>query len=161
MMSYAVLRLRGSKNKSKEILDTLDMLRLRKVNHCTIVPQEDHYEGMLNKVKDMVTWGEIEKMTLGRLILLRSGLDKKVVKEKVEEETSYESVMDFAGAVARGETSMDSIPDVDNLFRLHPPQGGYRSVKKPYNTGGSLGYRGQSINDLLVRMLGPEFNTGD
>ncbi len=161
MMSYAVLRLRGSKNKSKKVLDTLDMLRLRKVNHCTIVPEEDHYEGMLNKVKDMVTWGEIEKMSLGRLILLRSGLDKKSVKKRVEDETQYESVMDFAGAVAKGESSMDSIPDLDNLFRLHPPRGGYRSVKKPYNSGGSLGYRGQAINDLLVKMLGPEYSSGD
>ena len=45
------------------------------------------------------------------------------------------------------------IPGLKPFFRLHPPRGGLRSVKKPFTLGGDLGYRGPAINDLIRRML--------
>jgi len=46
------------------------------------------------------------------------------------------------------------IPGLKPYFRLHPPKGGFKgSVKKPYNAGGELGYRGSAINDLIMRMI--------
>ena len=39
-------------------------------------------------------------------------------------------------------------------FRLHPPKKGWerKGIKKPYNSGGALGYRGVEINSLIKRM---------
>ncbi|HNR25150.1 MAG TPA: 50S ribosomal protein L30, partial [Methanobacteriaceae archaeon] len=39
------------------------------------------------------------------------------------------------------------------VFRLHPPRKGYKDIKKAFNEGGTLGYRGEDINHLLKRMV--------
>ncbi|MFW6071914.1 MAG: 50S ribosomal protein L30 [Thermoplasmatota archaeon] len=153
---FAVLRIRSPRSKSYRIEDTLDKLRINKVNHCTIVPEDDAHKGMLMKIKDIITWGEVDKETLSKLIEYRSTLNEDVEK-RIKDQTSYEDIEDFAEGVLSGEIEIDEIEGLKNLFRLHPPKGGYKSVKKPYKTGGSLGYRSQDINELLKRMLGPEY----
>jgi large subunit ribosomal protein L30 len=36
---------------------------------------------------------------------------------------------------------------------MHPPKKGFKtSVKRPYKSKGELGYRGEKINELAVRM---------
>ncbi|MDO5826305.1 MAG: 50S ribosomal protein L30, partial [Methanosphaera sp.] len=39
------------------------------------------------------------------------------------------------------------------LFRLNTPRKGYENTKKSYNEGGSLGYRSENINELLLKMI--------
>ncbi|MFW6195783.1 MAG: 50S ribosomal protein L30 [Thermoplasmatota archaeon] len=153
---FAVLRIRSPRSKSYRIEDTLDKLRINKVNHCTIVSEDNEHKGMLMKIKDIITWGEVDKETLSKLIEHRSTLDEDVEK-RIKDQTSYEDIEDFAEGVISGEIKIDEIEGLKNLFRLHPPKGGYKSVKKPYKTGGSLGYRSQDINELLQKMLGPEY----
>ena len=152
---YAVLRVRSPRSKSARVEDTLQKLRLNKVNHCTIVPEDDVHEGMLMKIKDIITWGEVDKDTLTKLIKYRSSLDD--VEEKLSDEIDYDEIEDFADAVLSGEVKITELDGMKNLFRLHPPRSGYKSIKKPYKTGGSLGYRSQEINELLQRMLGPQY----
>jgi len=36
---------------------------------------------------------------------------------------------------------------------LHPPRGGFEAIKKSYGLGGTLGFRGEDIKNLLVRMV--------
>jgi len=128
---YAVVRIRGTINAKGEIRDTLKMLRLYHINNCTIIPETKSFKGMLQKVKDYVTWGEIDKETI-EMILEKEGLDasnaEKILEGKVKD------VLHFP-------------------IRLHPPIKGYKSIKKPYSMGGSLGYRGKEINELIRRML--------
>ena len=70
-MTYAVIRVRGSVNVREDIKDTLKMLRLNRVNHLVFLPENDSYAGMLQKVKDYVTWGEIKPETLAKIIIRR------------------------------------------------------------------------------------------
>ena len=153
---YAVLRIRSPRSKSVKMEDTLEKLRLNKVNHCTVVPEDAPHKGMLNRIKDIITWGEIDEETLSKLIEYRSTLDGDV-EETIKDQTSYDDIEEFTNALLSGDVDFDEIEGLKNLFRLHPPRGGYKSVKKPYKTGGSLGYRSQDINALLQRMLGPEY----
>ncbi|MBL7160505.1 MAG: uL30 family ribosomal protein [Candidatus Aenigmarchaeota archaeon] len=60
-MTFAVVRLRGSVNVNKRLLDTLTMLNLKRVNHCVLVPDNPSYKGMLKKVESFITWGEVSK----------------------------------------------------------------------------------------------------
>ncbi len=154
-MAYAVIRLKSSRNENQKMKDTLKMLRLNSVNHCTVIPEKSTYEGMLQKVKDKVTWGEIDIDTMVDLLKSRSGIEESELEKKIEEKTSYEGIDQFANAVTSDEILLDEIDGLDKVFRLHPPIGGYRSTKKPYNTGGALGYRGNKINPLIQKMLGP------
>jgi len=70
-MMYAVLRIRGSVNTSPQLKATMKMLRLERVNHCVLIPKNESYDGMLKKAKDYITWGEINQVTLEKLIAKR------------------------------------------------------------------------------------------
>lgn len=75
--SLAVIRVRGEVKLRSEIKDTLKMLRLHKKNHCVILRAAQDILGMVYKVKDYVTWGEINDEILQLLKEKRSKKNKK------------------------------------------------------------------------------------
>ena len=85
-------------NVNFRISETLRMLRLNRVNHCVLLPVNDNYKGMIQKVKDYVTWGETDPDTLARMILHRGRLigDKKISDKYIKENTNYSSILAFA-----------------------------------------------------------------
>jgi len=155
-MAYAVIRLRSSRDKNQKIKDTFKMLRLNSVNHCIVIPERETYKGMLEKVKDLTTWGEIDIDTMVDLLKSKSGMEESELEKRISEKTSFDKIDQLAIAVTSDKITLDEIDGLDKVFRLHPPVGGYRSIKKPYNMGGALGYRGSEINPLIQKMLGPE-----
>jgi len=154
-MAYAVVRVRGRVGVRKDIADTLKMLRLHRVNHCVIIPETETFKGMINKVKDYVTYGEIDKDTLVKLILKRGRLpgNKRVDEETIKELMNM-SVDELAEKIANGEIKLKDTP-LKPVFRLHPPKKGFEKggIRKPFTVGGALGYRGEKINDLILRMI--------
>ncbi len=155
-MLYSVVRVRGSINVKPDIKKTLQMLRLTRVNHCVLIDgKNESYRGMLNKAKDYITWGEIDKETLIELIKTRGRLmgDKPVTEEYVKSATSYNSIEKLADALVEGKIRYSELPNVKPLFKLNPPKGGYEGIKRAYKVGGALGYRGKEINNLIRRML--------
>lgn len=150
---FAVIRVRGSVDVRKDIKDTLAMLRLHKINHAVLVDETQSYKGMLQKAKDYITWGEIDKDTLASLIKKRGRLpgNKKITKEYIKDK-GYPTFEEFAEAIIKGETKLEDL-DMKPVFRLHSPRKGYESVKKSFKEGGSLGYRGNEINELIQRMI--------
>ncbi|MCD6237101.1 MAG: 50S ribosomal protein L30 [Thermoplasmata archaeon] len=155
-MLYSVVRVRGSINVKPDIKKTLQMLRLTRVNHCVLIDgKNESYRGMLNKAKDYITWGEIDKETLIDLIKTRGRLmgDKPVTEEYIKSATSYNSIEKLADALVEGKIRYSELPNVKPLFKLNPPKGGYEGIKRAYKVGGALGYRGKEINNLIRRML--------
>lgn len=151
-----VIRLRGEPGVRKEVLDTLKMLRLHKVNHAIIIDDRPSYLGMLQKVKDYVTWGEVNREALIKLIRKRGRLEgnKKITDEYLQKTTRFKSIEEFVDAFLKFEAELKDIPRMKPVFRLHPPKGGFRgSKKRHYQEGGELGYRGEAINELLERMV--------
>lgn len=76
---YAVIRIRGTAKIRKEVKDTLKFLRLNKPNHCVLVEENGVYKGMVKKVKDYITWGEVDDKTK-KLLIEKRGRKKKEVK---------------------------------------------------------------------------------
>ena len=154
---YAVIRVRGRTGVRREIRDTLKMLRLTRINHCVLIPDTPDYRGMLQKVKDYVTWGEINLGTLVKLIRRKGRLygDEPITDEYVKERLGYESIEALAKAILKNKLLYRDIPNVKPVFRLHPPLKGWEKTKRHYSEGGALGYRGEKINDLIERMFGP------
>lgn len=154
-MVYAVIRVKGVCKTRSDIKDTLKMLHLTRANHCVIVPDTPTYRGMLQKVKDYITWGEISAETLAKMILIKGRIEgnRKITDEYVRANTKYQSIYAFAQAVINGEFRYDELKAVKPLFRLNPPVGGYRSVKRVIKDGGALGYRGNEIEGLIEKML--------
>lgn len=155
-MSLAVIRVRGTVNIRRDVRETLRMLHLTRPNHCVIIPPRETYRGMLQKAKDYITWGEVKPEVLKELLTHRGRLagNRPLTEEYVKDVLGYKSFGDLARAIVKGEVEFTKLKDVKPVLRLSPPRKGYRGIKRPYSNGGALGYRGEAINDLLMRMLG-------
>ena len=140
----AVVRIRGTVGVREDIANTMLMLRLDRINHCVIIPKNPNYEGMLHKAKDFITWGEIDKETLEKLISKRGRFagDKRV--------TDLSYAKELAQFILSGKPVKET--GIKPVFRLSPPSKGYKSTKVLYPKG-SLGYRGEKINELIKRMI--------
>lgn len=151
-----VIRIKGNINLNRNIKATLQMLRLYKVHNCVVIPNKPTYMGMLKKIKDIVTWGEIDEVTFKELLEKRGKLARK---QKLTEQYLKEKIKtDFNGFVKdfmEFKKELSDIPGLKLFFKLSPPRKGFerKGVKVPFSMGGVLGYRKEKINDLLKRML--------
>ncbi|MFX0064222.1 MAG: 50S ribosomal protein L30 [Candidatus Hermodarchaeota archaeon] len=153
----AVIRVRGPVNVRANINYTLKLLRLSRVNHCVLIENNPDYLGMLQKVKDYITWGEISLEMLEELITKRGRItgNKRATDQLVQEYTSFSSIKDFAENLYEFQTESSAFPQLKPIFRLSPPRKGYErgGIKIAYSVKGALGYRGDAINSLLKRMV--------
>ncbi|MHA2098860.1 MAG: 50S ribosomal protein L30 [Candidatus Kariarchaeaceae archaeon] len=152
--TIAIVRLRGRTGRNYHIEHTLKLLKLHKPNHAVVYHETESLNGMLQKVKDTVTWGEINGDTLEHLIVKRGELQgkNKISNKHIKANTEYPTIKQFTKAVLNGEAKIKDITKLQPVFRLSPPRKGFKSLKNPVNRKGDLGYRGEAINDLLVRM---------
>jgi large subunit ribosomal protein L30 len=65
---YLVIRIRGTTGVLSGIASTLEMLRLNRISHAVLVEENPSYEGMLQKAKDYITWGEVNVETVAELL---------------------------------------------------------------------------------------------
>ena len=154
-MTFAAIRIRGTVNINHDIRQTLKLLNLTRANHCVILEENPSITGMLQISKDYLTWGEIEKNVLTKLISERGRLsgDKKITDEYLKSSTSFGNVEKLAQAIADNKFNYKELPNVKPIFRLNPPKKGYEGIKRSYKMKGALGYRGKEINKLIEKML--------
>jgi len=154
-MTYGVIRIRGTVNVNPDIKKTLELLNLTRVNHCVLIEENKVNKGMLQVVKDYVTWGELDKKVLSKLISSRGKLigDKDLGSDYIKSATSYADFDKLSTAIIDKKFNYKEIPNIKPIFRLNPPKKGYEGIKRPYNKKGALGYRGKDINKLIERML--------
>jgi large subunit ribosomal protein L30 len=131
----AIIRVRGEVRLDHELLKTLDMLHLYRKNYCSVIQGTPVTIGMIAKVKDYVTYGNIDDETYNLLV------------EKRGEE--------YQGHVEKKNLPKKDGKDLKPYFRLCPPRGGFerKGVKIPFISGGALGNRGDKINALIRRMI--------
>jgi len=153
-MTWAAVRVRGQVHLSADTRDTLRLLRLTRANHCVLLVETDANRGMLQKVKDHITWGEVTLQTVENLLAAR-GLahGRKRLVDAHLQGSKFKHVKEFAAAIAAGQAKLGDVPAVIPVLRLPPPRQGFEGSKRAFAAGGALGYRGQDINDLLARML--------
>lgn len=127
MSLYAVIRIRGTADVRSGTKATLQMLNLTKPNHVVIVSDTPVRRGMLLKCKDYVTWGEVDEKVADKLV------QAKGMQKNTKEKNPYKGL----------------------VFQMAPPAHGLEAggMKFSIKQGGSLGYRGAEINELLERML--------
>ena len=147
-MTIAIIRLRGNINVNKKIEDTMKMLKLKAPYNCVIIKETPQYKGMLQKIKDYVTFGTINKETFEKMLFKWGRIEgnKKVTPEYLKEKnTTIEELFEC-------KKKFKDI-GIKQPFRLHPPTKGLKSIKKPFTMKGDLGNRGDKINELLERMI--------
>lgn len=154
-MAYAVVRIRGHAKIQRGAVETMDMLKLNRVNHCVVLPENSTTKGMLQAVKDYVTWGELGHEAIARMLFQRGEVvgGGRLTDTHVKDNSKFTSILAFAKALEKGEAKISDVKGLKPVVRLHPPRKGYESTKRSYVDGGSLGYRGKDIEKLLERML--------
>ncbi len=121
---FAVIRVRGTANVSRDLRHSLETMRLIKPNHCIILPENEYSSGMLRKVKDYVTWGKISDDTLKKLVKARGeGVKEKEIPKHIFRLAPPKKGFERAG------------------------------IKKAFTQGGVLGDRKEKINELIERMI--------
>lgn len=156
MKRIGVVRIRGSIGIRKEIKDTMNMLRLYNKNHCIVITNSPNHIGMLRKIKDYVTWGEIDEKTFKELLSKRGKImAKKNLTENYLKEKTKLSFDEFVKEFFNYKKNLKDVPGLKPFFRLKPPIKGFerKGIKTPFSMGGVLGYRKEKINDLILRML--------
>jgi len=149
----ALVRVRGEVDTSDAVRDTLEMLNLNEVNHCTFVPETDAYRGMVTKVNDRVAFGEPSVETVAALLRRRGEPlegDAEIDDEWVADNTDHADVAALAEALVAEETTLRDA-GLSPALRLHPPRGGHDGIKRPVAAGGELGGR-DDIDELLEVM---------
>jgi len=156
MTKLAVIRIRGSIKLNRNVEDTLKMLRLYRKNSCIVISNSKNYLGMLTKVKDYITWGEINEKVFTTLLEKRGKLpgNKPLSEDYLKEKLNLDYSM-FTKQFFEDKKTLRDIPGLRQVFRLKPPTRGFEKggIKKPFSLGGVLGYRKDKINDLIMRML--------
>jgi len=151
---FAVIRIRGHGGTIKDIENTLKMLRLNAINNCAIIPETPEFKGMIEKCIGSVTYGQIDKGTLVSMLEKRLRLmgDKRVDIETLKRITGYDSFEKFANMLLEGKTRLSNFKDLQPIFRLTPPSKGFSSLRETYPKG-DLGFRGEKINELIIKMI--------
>ena len=104
--------------------------------------------GAKQKVKDTMKMLNLQKKH--SLVIID---DNKVNRGMLKKCTDY---------ITFGEVDSETIKKVKKerdkgkkYFNLHPPRGGFnpRGIKKHFNQNGALGYRGDAIKELIMKMM--------
>jgi len=152
---HALVQIRGDVNMDTDIHDTLKMLNIHHVNHCTFVPDTDTYNGMVTKVNDFVAFGEPSQDTVELLLETRAEPaegDADVDDEWVAENTEFDDIEGLAWSLIAEETTLQE-QGLSPTLRLHPPRGGHDGIKHPTKEGGELGrHDTEGIDTLLEAM---------
>ncbi|HEV2519595.1 MAG TPA: uL30 family ribosomal protein [Thermoplasmata archaeon] len=151
-MAWMIIRVRGTIHARRDIVETLARLHLVRPNHATVVPEAPSFKGMITKVQGYVTWGEADAETVGLLVRERGRppAGSSIAPPGPPAPAPADAAPVVETVLAHG---LASAPGLRPLFRLRAPKGGWRSTKKPFASGGALGYRGRAINDLARKML--------
>ncbi|PSP97827.1 50S ribosomal protein L30 [Halobacteriales archaeon QS_4_70_19] len=151
----ALVQLRGEVNQGQGVRDTLEMLNLHRVNHATLVPETETYDGMVSKVNDWVAHGEPSTEVIETLVRRRAEPaegDGEIDDDWVAEHTDYDDVAALAEALVNEETKLQD-EGLSPTLRLHPPRGGHDGIKHPIKEGGVLGKQSTEEIDTLLEAM--------
>ena len=156
MNRIVIIRISGKQGLTHEIKNTFKLLRLYNKYTCSVIPNTPQYLGMIKRIKDFTTWGDIDTETF-KLLLEKRG--KIVGSKPLTEEYLKEKIKlpfgDFAEQFIQGKKEFKDVPGLKPFFKLCPPIGGFerKGTKKPFSIGGVLGYRKEQINKLIKKMI--------
>jgi large subunit ribosomal protein L30 len=151
------IRLDGTPNVRPPEELTLNSLRMKTRYSTVLIRDDPSVRGMLQRIKDHVTWAEARKEDIGLLLSSRArtpyglGLTSKLVKER----SDLSGMSELVSGLSSGKVTLAKLRQmgIEPCFRLHPPRGGFRnSSKRPFTDSGELGFRKEGLHTLLKRM---------
>lgn len=152
-MAYLVVRMRGTVNVPYWANTTLESLNLSKKFRATIVPESTEYSGMLNRIRQLVTWCRVDNETVKNLLDKKG---RKTASQPLKESDlpkEYGNLDKLAIDIANDTVVLSKLNGIKPWFALNPPRGGFKkSVKKQTTQNGILGENVLLI-DLVKKMM--------
>lgn len=138
-----VIRISGEIGLKKDVIETLNRLRLRRKYACIVLANPTKEQiGMIKAVRNFVAYGEITSANFVKLMEVRGRLIDKTKKTDLKK---------VAEEIEKGKTYEEA--NIKPFFRLHPPRKGIDSKKHFGVKKGVLGNNKEKINELVERML--------
>lgn len=147
MAKIIAIRIRGTVDVPERVNHALNMLRLRRKFAAVVLEKDSVNMGMLHKVKDYVSFGEIDEETLKQLLLKRA---KREGEKPLE--IAGKAIEEFIQKFSDNKAKLSDIK-AKPFFRLHPPIGGFKKSTRLSAPRGLLGYQGEKINVLVKKMI--------
>ncbi len=151
--AFLVIRVRGHAQTRAPVEETMSQLHLSRLHHAIILPNTIYYKGMLQKIKDFVTWGTADEATVKALLenapLAQGG--KKLADANLAK-TEYKTVAGLAKALIEGKTTLSQVKGIKNVARLKSPKKGSGDIKQAYPKG-ALGNRAGKISEYAKQMM--------
>lgn len=152
----AIVRIKGNLGLKVTIRKTFEFMRLYKKNHCVVISNTLEYAGMIKKIDNACTWGEIDNETMLLLLQKRAKLpNNQAMTEDYLKEKLNVSLKQFTDDFMAFKQELNNVPGLKNFFKLNPPRKGFgnEGIKQPFSLGGACGYRKDKINELIKRMI--------
>ncbi len=146
---YAAIRVRGLPDRSRKIENTLKHMGLNQRNSLVFLPETETFEGMLDKTKDIVTYGAVSQE------FLEEFLEDRIDIESVYESIGEDSFEDLVDKIDEGEISLSEAVGEGfvNTFDMNSPKKGFKNTKRQFKQSGSLGFRENHRIEKLIRRM--------
>lgn len=152
-MAYLVVRMRGTVNVPYWANTTLESLNLSKKFRATIVPESTEYFGMLNRIRQLVTWCRVDNETVKDLLDKKGRKSASQPLRESDLPKEYGNLDKLAIDIANDAVVLSKLNGIKPWFALNPPRGGFKkSVKKQTTQNGILGENILLI-DLVKKMM--------
>lgn len=141
---------------------TLSLLRLKHINNCVIVKNNQSMKNMLQNAKDYIAFGTISYELLRKLIYSRgfgkiNGTTVKLTNENIETafQGKFKCIEELCDVIYHGKDEMKEVLKFLCPFKLCPPRGGFDNghKKKSFIQGGSTNDHKELLGELLERMI--------
>lgn len=151
------IRARGSAGLRHQIEAALNDLGLKRRHQAILLPDNPSTRGILNKLKDTLIWGQATEEILTSLLHLRSKVpgSGRLTDAEAKKMFGVEDVKALAKSLSTGELKPQELRrrGLSTTFNLHSPKGGFRSLKRPAGKGGELGFRSESLKEVIEKMV--------
>lgn len=152
------IRARGSAGLRHQVKATLRQLGLNRRNQAILLMDSPETRGTLRRLKDTLFWGEATEEILTSLFISRSRVSGagRLTDAEAKKRFGVENIETLAKLLSSGDLKPQELKrrGLSTRFNLHPPKGGFRgSLKDPSGKGGELGFRAESFQEVVERMI--------
>jgi len=151
------IRARGSAGLRHQIKAALDDLGLKRRNQAILLPDNPSTRGILSSLKDTLIWGQATEEILTSLLRSRSRVpgSRRLTDAEAKKMFGVEDVKALSKSLSTGELKPQELRrrGLSTTFNLHSPKGGFRSLKRPAGKGGELGFRPESLKEVIKKMV--------
>ena len=152
------VRVRGSAGIKHRIKAILRDLGLNRRNQAILMADTPAIRGTLKVLKETLFWGEATEDILSLLLTKRTKMEKigNLTDQEVKKRFSKTNIQTLAKSLSRGEIKPQDLKrkGVNIRYNLNSPKGGYGGkIKEPFGKSGVLGYQGDSIGEIVKKMI--------